>query len=77
MLALAGVQYRYLENLFSFNVREYRSLVKVDYKLVIRVLSYGSFKMVALPRNVRPHFAVFNLSVPVNSMSILAFFVLR
>ena len=58
MLALAGVQYRCLENLFSFSVRENRRLVRVDYKLVIRVSSYGSFKVVALPRNVLLHFAV-------------------
>ena len=30
MLALAGVQYHFLENLFYFVVREYLRLVKVD-----------------------------------------------
>jgi len=73
MFALTGVHYRCLENLVSFKVREYRRLVKVDYKLVIRVLSYGSFNVVALPRNALRHFAVFILSVLVHHMSVLAF----
>ena len=62
--------------MFSFNVREYRRLVKVDYKLVVLVLSYGSFNVVALPRNVRLNFAVFSLSVLVNNVSVLTFFLL-
>jgi hypothetical protein len=74
MFAVAGVQYRCLENLFSFKVREYRRLVKVDHKLLIRVLSYGSFNVVALPRKFRRHFAVFILSILDNDMTILAFF---
>jgi len=62
MFALTGVQYGCLENLFPFKVRKYRRLVKVDYKLVIRVLSYGSFNVIALPRNVLRHFVNFFLA---------------
>ena len=56
---------------------EYSRLGKVDFELVSRALSYGGLNVVALlPNNIRLHFAVFILSVIINKMLILAFFVL-